>query len=532
LIEKTQNIILIALLIILLAVQLWYLFRQQNLKRKTTKVILNLLFWLSLVLLIFSPKHKNAENISKIGIKDNAIPSWFEKKIKDSLQITKVISISQYQKEFAHTNSDIVLLGQNFDPEFLSTLSNHRVTVAPYWKENELRNLNWRATLFQNETQEINGSIYVQKEQILRIKFGNKTLDSTKIGAGIQHFSLSYPSFSLGKTEVDLYLDNEPLSSIKYFSRAAPKLNILILAENPDFETKMLSEWLGKNGHTVDLEIITAKNTTNKTAINKNSGTEYQIVFSTPQRIENPVVSKVLKTGGAAFIYNLSEKDIPNINKKSGEVFNIQRINAESEVKLQNDLVGLPFAFKDNKQYQKLQNWPIAVSNKKVGVSLIAETYPLLLSGDSLTYRKIWGSVLGFLQPALKNNIEIDAPVLPNLFTTIRVNNFNPKMEFLPIKNDTLFVKLSPINSLTNYGKYVFRKDNWQPINDSLEVFVNQPNEPYLQLKQTTSAVYSFANKGSKSDNLAGLKVDVLPDWLRLLLCLLFFAALWIEAKL
>jgi cbb3-type cytochrome oxidase subunit 3 len=155
--EKTQNIILIALLIILLALQLYWIFRQKNLKRKYTKLIINVLLWLSFIVLIFPPKTKNNRNLAKVGISDGQISDQFLEKIKDSLALETVISTTKYEKEFQDKDIQIHLLGQKFTPEFLTQLAGKNVQFHPEFKKDEIQNLSWRGVLFQNETQEING---------------------------------------------------------------------------------------------------------------------------------------------------------------------------------------------------------------------------------------------------------------------------------------------------------------------------------------------------------------------------------------
>lgn len=529
--EKIQNIAIIVLLTSLLAVQMYLLFRQLNLKRKPAKVILNLLLWISLVILIFPPTTKNNENLDQIGIKDNTVPTEFISRIKDSLKLKKVVSIGEYEKEYADKNLETKLLGQTFNGEFLSNFSDKKVSFHPYFEEDELQNLNWRAVLHQNETQEIRGAIELGKVSILKLKFGNKTLDSMKLDKGKQQFYLSYPSFSLGKTNVTLYLDEKPISELKYYSRNSPKLRILVLAENPDFETKMLSEWLGKNGHSVEVETAVTKNTQNKTKINESKKGNFDVVFTNPSRANNLACQKTLKEGGGVFVFNVLETDIAEINKSLGSSFGIQRISAETEVKLSNDLVSLPFKIKENKNQQSLKNWPISISNKKTGISLISETFPLLLSGDSITYRKIWGGVLQLLQPIQKNNIEIEAPVLQDLNTEIRFNNFENPQEVFAMKNDSIFSKNSPINENTYIGNYVFRNPGWQILNDSMEVFVNDVSEGYAHFQLTKTVLNSYSKKTNSIKANTNFESSLLPDWLRLLFCIVLFILVWLEAK-
>lgn len=64
----------------------------------------------------------------------------------------------------------------------------------------------------------------------------------------------------------------------------------------------------------------------------------------------------------------------------------------------------------------------MAVSPEKLAVSLYSETYPLMLSGDSLEYGKIWASAINVIIPDQKNNLIIEAPVLQKQFQVIVIN--------------------------------------------------------------------------------------------------------------
>ena len=529
--EETQNIIFIFLLVALLGIQLFWLFKHPNLKRRYLKFVLNILLWISIVLLIFPFEWNSNKKITKIGIKDNVVTSEFIEKIKDSLNIEKVISTNEYEKKYLDKNLETFLLGQNFEAKFLSNFAGKKVSQIPFFKKNTIQKLNWKGILKLNETQVIDGTINIEKSGILRLKFGNKTLDSLILKKRINQFSLTYPSFSIGKTGVEIYFEDEELSQIKYFSRPAPKLNVLILTENPDFEIKTLSDWLGKNGNSVEVQTAVAKNTLNNTTINSSKKDNYDLVIASPEKIGNPICKKTLKNGGALFIINLTENSVQKINKTFNSNLKIQRNSAEKELKLGNDLLALPYKFIEQTNQQLLNNLPIIATNERIGATLVSETYPLILSGDSLTYRKIWSGVLQILFPVQKNNISVSAPIISNLNTQFRFNNFDKNPDLFNISTDTIFTKTSPINSKTVFGNYIFRSENWQVINDSLEVFVNKNNEPYTNQIFTNTALNSYSNSLSSETEMKESLKETLPDWFRFLLCIIIFIFVWIEAK-
>ena len=240
--EKTLNIVLIILLAGLLGLQAYGLYKAKSQKRWPVKVILNILLWISIVLLIFPPRFQKNITNNKIGIKDERIPATEIKKLQDSLDIELVITPKEYLSKFDDKNPEIHLLGQSSTAEFLSELAGKNLNLHPYFGKNEIQDLSYQAILRQNENQEIIRKIELENKATIKAKYGTAILDSIILEKGQQSFILSYPSFSLGKTSVEIFLDDKVLSSVNYFSRKADKLNILILSENPDFETKTLSD--------------------------------------------------------------------------------------------------------------------------------------------------------------------------------------------------------------------------------------------------------------------------------------------------
>lgn len=525
--EKTLNIVLIILLAGLLGIQAWGLYRAKSQKRWPLKVILNILLWVSIVLLIFPPAfQKNIAN-NKIGIKD---ASSQIKNLQDSLDIEWVISPKEYLSKFKDKNLEIHLLGQNFTSDFLSALAGKELHLHPYFGKNEIQELSYHAILRQNQTQELIGKIDVDKKSTIKAKYGSITLDSLFLEKGQPSFILSFPSFSLGKTTVDLFLDNKIVGTVRYFSRKADKLNILMLSENPDFETKTLSDWLGKNGHQVKVQTLVAKNTQNNTDINKSETEKYDVVFATPANISQPICKKTLANGGAIFIYNADESAIRLLNKTYGLGFKIQKISTENEIQLKEGLFALPFKFLPETSYQISQDWPIVIGNNRMGISMLSETYPLILSGDSITYRKIWSEVLQKLNVVQKNNIAIQAPIQKDLNTAIIFNNFENFDTLFKTPNDSIFTKKLASNPNSFFGNYVFRKSGWQALDTENEVFVEDNIEPYLASIFTRSAVNIY-QKNSKSKSKVSIKEPV-TSWALFLIIFIILALLWSEPKL
>jgi hypothetical protein len=187
------------------------------------------------------------------------------------------------------------------------------------------------------------------------------------------------------------------------------------------------------------------------------------------------------------------------------------------------DLTALPYQFNSKSIQRTLKTLPIAYQKKtgRVAVSLLNETFPLKLSGDSLQYNQIWAETLSPFLPKDSGAIYIQAPVYVDVTTEI-VTNPTTK-DFLHPGSDTLSLTASAVNAENKSGNYVFRNGGWQSINDSLQVFVEEPNSgAYLEHWIKANGIQA---------STSGVEFRSIPDWLWFVFILLCLTALWIEPK-
>ena len=394
--EKFWNSILIFLLAILIVLQIYWVFYKSPLKNRTLKIILNLALWVSIVILIFPPTWQIKESKKHLGIISENLPQLFLDKIKDSLKIDALMS----KKEFAQTQAvsqngyeKITLIGNNFSNEFLSNLVGKNISYEPFLEPNSPIDLHWKAILRQNENQEILGKIEIDKNQILKVKFGNTTLDSIKLQKGKSKFRLSFPSFSVGETTVGLFLNESPILNINYYSRKSKPRKIVMLLENPDFESKTLADWLAKNGNTVEVITELTKNTIQRIDLNIDlTPKDFDILICSPKYAGNAITKTAISKNKGLFFINFSDPNsqIQKINKTLGTVFTIKKNSNESEIELMNEITSLPYLIGKNSSLKQLYSLPVAINQNHIGISLLNDTYPLSLSGDSINLCQSW----------------------------------------------------------------------------------------------------------------------------------------------
>ena len=196
----------------------------------------------------------------------------------------------------------------------------------------------------------------------------------------------------------------------------------------------------------------------------------------------------------------------------------------------------LPYRFADNLNQRMVSGYPVAVQrgSGRVGVSLLSETFPLALSGDSVAYNRIWTAVLARLSPPDTHTIQADAPVFSRIPQEITVTSSLPnRSTTLQIGADTVQLTQSPLNDGAETGRATLHKSGWQPIQDSLGLYVDSLRADNLLAKRAEVNQFLLAHARHQSmDKLPDrVTTSQVPDWVWLLLFLSCFTALWIEPK-
>jgi len=521
-------------LIILLAIQVVSLWKK---KASKTKTGLNLLLWLSVFMLVINPSWNKSVNTSKILVYSDEISNETIQKTKDSLKIGEVFSQKEFNRRvnentyFASKLGKIYFLGQDASPEILSKIGQHFISWIPYFKTDEIQDIRWKSITRKGEMQEVAGKIELSEPKTIKVKFGSQVLDSLKLPKGFLSFSLNFPTFSIGRTSLNLELDQKSLQTIEFYSIKSQLKNILFILSNPDFESKILADWLGKIGNKVEIQATITKNTLNNVSINKTDKTfSPDIIITDPSNAGNSIVKKAFSEGKSVLFINFENPDLAakSINQNLGTKWKLKRTSTQENRPISQEITAYPYEFEPNILQKCVSDYPIAIQKKtgKVGISLLNETFPLMLSGDSLTYARIWQSAFQALNPSFDNNIEINAPIFQDVKKEILLNSSNWQSK-LDIENDTIKTSQSAINPASSRTTYTFRKTGWQPFQDSLEV--------YVEAKQSSLAKASLLKPYLKSNEIsAGSEQKLqanLPEWAWFLIILLILAGLWVEAK-
>lgn len=550
--NQPVNLAVIVVMAFLLGLLSWFLvFRNMELLpffgRNIIRIGLNLVLWLSVLAFILQPFVTLRPDQSKAMYAAKNLPDDFFKRLSDSLGIARVINVEDLEERSFDT---IVLAGQNFDGNFIKALMESGELPAlkwvPYFKKDVPYNLSWKGILRQGEIQQIRGNIESSGPRYLRVRYGGKTLDSLVLKPGHTQFKLSFPAFSLGRSAVELVLQKNTIDTIRFFTRPLERLTFQFILDYPDFESRNLATWLGKRGHAVKYTTTLSKEV--KSDVTINSAKEPDVYVTDVAGISSAVIRKGLLNGKSVLLLNLTRpfEEISTINKTFGTKMQVRKISDKENLPVSGMLTALPFAFLPDNSGFSVRGYPVYVhkSGGNLGVSLLNETFPLLLNGDSVTYEQVWSPIIAAVRPVPKVNITSSAPVFRNIKADIEINDFpvNPKM--IAVGNDTVYLNYSAINSQSAQGSFDPAESGWLPIQDvpGLEMYVasSDSGDDAFDLKATDTFVKKYnvlrskrINEMSGDGKLSNVGTkQKLPAGVWLALILVCLSAVWIERKL
>lgn len=493
-----------------------------------------MLLWLVVMAYVWQPAWPVSHPAKHALLVGDEVPGAVVSQVKDSLGIQADFTARTFKAGY----DSVTLLGQDFPTETLTGLSNVTLRWVPYNAPGKPFDVRWKAVLREGELQRLTGRVVVPEKQGLAVRFGNRTIDSLLLQAGENAFALQFPAFARGRTAVELAVNGTVVDTIRFFGRPLKPLTVQFLLNNPDFESKTLADWLGRHGHTVQLITTLSKNISRDLRINPNeTNATPDILITDPANATNSAIRKAVADGRAVLFINLTnaEADCRTIGRATGSRWTVRRISTEPAIPAGNGLTALPYRFADAPNQFMSSGYPVAVQQTptgRVGISLVNETYPLALSGDSLTYASIWTAVLARLYPNETNALFANAPFYNRMAQPIRLT-YAGKTSLTTLRTgpDTLALNPVPLNEITFAGTYLPGKAGWQTVADSVEAFSNgRLTDPAFQRETVRRFVHAHAHSNSKASQKP--VAQTVPNWLWLTLLLIVFSALWIEPKL
>jgi hypothetical protein len=538
-----------ALLLALLAVPLWHIGQKKGLSagRKTGRMTLHGLLWLALLGFVLQPRWRSQLPAGRVLLVADDVPMAIAERTRDSLKINTMIRA----KAFRGATDTVVLLGQTYPEALTARLARNVVQWIPYDAPGTLQALHWKGIVRQGEYQTITGQLNVPDGQLLRLRFGQNVLDSTRLSAGNQPFRLQYPVFSQGRTSLTLWLGDTLLDTLRFVARPLSRLQVRFVLDAPDFETRALADWLGQQGHRVELSTSLSKGIGSTLALNvpeatKPTGTLPDLLITDPANAGNPLIGKALAGGKSVLILNLTrpDTDVLAIGRATGTRWLVRRVPGKDSLRVGPSLTALPYRFVPAPTMLPLGTYSAVVQpttgrnvGGRIAVSLLTETFPLRLSGDSAAYERLWISLLAPLHPPAANNVRFDAPLLNHQSNAVWLNNPTGSGTLLRLGRDTLTLRPEPLNARSWVGRVRAAQTGWQPLADTLAGFV-YPTIGHMgigtlaQRKKIAAMVLAHRRYDTYRPATTRYAETNIPDWAWLAAVLLLLTAAWIEPKL
>lgn len=523
----------------LAGVQVWQLTRQRagSTGRRAVRAAFNGLLWLLLLGYVLQPEWPRPSRPAHALLVADDVPTRVGRRVADSLGVGERLTASRLARQYDLFNrrvDTVTLLGQSFPTPALNRLSRPIVRWVPYDAPGTLQSLNYAGLLPTGDQQTVSGRVQASGRPWLRLRYGNRTLDSLRLRDGSNSFRLGFAAFVRGRTTVALTLDDQPLDTLRFFGLPSRRLTYQILTETPDFESRTLANWLGQQGHSVRLTTTVSTNLRAELTINQPKTPD--VFITDPAGANNPAVRRAVAGGKPVLFINLTNPtaDVPHINRALGSRFAVKKLPSALGTKRDSQPNVLPYRF-DLAAGQLLPAGnTVAVQRVPglVGVSLLNETFPVQLRGDSVAYGRLWTAVLRAFGPTLPNQPAADAPLFGGTNGTIRVDNRTTQTRTLRLSDDTLRLMPSPVNERSATGTYRFGKTGWLALGDSAECYVADPTaNPVGQRRllsdygQTRSADERMSRSAPRTTGAR------LPNWAWLVLFLTVLTALWVEPK-
>ncbi|REA62789.1 hypothetical protein DSL64_07660 [Dyadobacter luteus] len=536
------NQIILILLVMLLPVQLWLLLFKSKPSwngRLYLRLGLNILLWLVTLAFVLQPFWFSDGSGRTALLFGEEVSDDFRQAVRDSLPQSRVIRLDENtDAEKLLSVDSLVVAGQSFSDKtfnnLLLTTKRPALKWIPFRQSNSVYNLHWKAVLRKGEMQTVSGNIRTDAQQQLRLSFAGRTIDSTKLSTGDNSFRLQAPAFAQGQSWFTLTMGEKVLDTLHFFARPSEPLVFQFVQQSPDFESRNLATWLGKNGHSVQYLTTLSKDLESKESINM-SKKEADIIVTDPMNASGALVKKALAAGKSVLFINIANplSDIGRINTALGTKFALKRTSQQESVTIASGLTAFPYLFSVSGRQLNAADLPVAIEKQKgkVAVSLLNETFPLMLAGDSLAYQKVWNSILALVHPSSRNNISVEAPVISGLPAEVSLNNFANLPTQFTVGSDTIFPVESALNGLSYSASFRPVETGWLSTADSsgARLFVEK------QSNYSDARIRDFLNSYFQKDAAVASTDQARHQpspWLWLGLLLGCLTAVWVETKL
>ena len=522
--------VFIGIIFLILLFQVWSIFISNiSKKQKIVKIILHAFLSLSLIGFLVHPTWRSEMGSDPVLVHPKSFPSEQINFFKDSLGIRKSFAIDQFKGQ----GNPVYLIGNDYSNVELNKLSSHIIQRVPAHQDNELAFLTWKGIVRKGEVQKIKGKIHDASNELISLKMQDQLIESDSLVGNDGDFEMEFPVSVLGRNSLQLYFGENLVSEIRFFALPPSPKSYSLLFSFPNPESRILSTFLSSQGEKVEDKIQVSRG-----AIIQTSGSDLdsaKVLIGDLDQLKSSKATDQLNEGAVSLlVMNLSNptSDIKAINDYFKTEFEVKKSTDEEFRKLESGIEVLPYEFAKKPGMEFLFDQSVAIQNldgQKVGVSLISQTFPLYLSGDSVSYSNTWQLILSKLSPIEAVNWSYEAPVFQNQPLQIQLNQFEKSEGFTSLGNDTINFQQDLINPFTQFSNLMIPDSGWVSLADSLEVFVYS-EDALVPIQNEKKMAGFFQNQSEGSTSISYLQKSV-SDWIWLAVFLFAFGLLWLEPR-
>lgn len=495
--------------------------------RLLVKGLLFLGFWLSFSWIVLGPNRlKEAEEdavlVYSTSIDRDQLNFW-----KDSLDIQKTRRLDQYQQG----TEKVYLLGDDFELDHLYQFKDLDFEWIIPQNKAQIKSIHWKGSIRKGETQRLSFSIFSpHEESILRV---GSISDTVLLEKGWNSRAVEFLPAGIGKISLPLSLDLDTLTQIRFFTQASQPKKYHFQVGFPGAEIRTLSNWLRGKGETVSEQIQLSRQTFLQSGPDSDS---LEIQLIDPSQLGNKNIQDWVKEGkGSLVVLNVSDPAsvATQVNKLFGTGFQVEKISSEISRQLGSGVEALPFQWKEMSGQELTQEGSIAIQEiygVKVAISLIQESFPLMLEGNEEEYEQIWSELLGKLEPDESNSIQLEAPVLLGVNQGIRLMDQDSLPGYWLGGEDTVYLRKSAMNPFLAEGEFQTLESGWIDGDRNFSFYSYEPS--VLPLMHVANRVHQIqASNPNQVGSSQQIKKPLSP-WIGLIGMLLFLGGMWLEPKL
>ncbi|WP_207433530.1 hypothetical protein [Sabulibacter ruber] len=575
----------------------WLAVRRPDRRRLAWRLLASWGVVACLVLLLVPPKINRTYNASEVLLlTDGYSPDTLQRLLKslkprpqvyglnvDAEVAQPVADLTAFLKQHPEVKT-IHVLGHGLPAEEMPASDSLR--FVPHLSELPTGVLaaSWPKEVTLGEEVQVQGTFHAPSAQETKVFLHSSgaARDSAAVKKGAQAFRLKFTPKTGGKFVYTLRWtganDSVYQEAVPVEVKAPRPLSVLVLSSAPSFEVKFLKNFLSQQGHHVAIRTQVSKGIFQTEVVNLASTKLDRLTTGLLQKFdavlldetalqnlsgaEKQALQQAVRQQGLGTLTTLSQPSSKAIPFFAETVFKpvSQKQPRNGTVRWQglassNAVLSLPtrvLQLKDGQQamvWEQNQQQTLAVRYRRgmgqVGVSVLPETFPLVLEGKETLYQQYWATVLNAIaKPAEEPSLAV-MPSIPQahqlLQVSFSVNSSAHKVTFQSLKAGTaapVLVQPSSLLQEQQQGLLWPQETGWYSVLTSggqeSSAFVQPENSWQTQkLQQQQQAFLKLVKQTAASPDTQSMQVQTdFPLWGIGLFLLVSLSYLWLEEKL